>query len=96
MLAEEPQDCFLHHALGMEYLGEGQHEFALASFRTAMTLESGYAPSAYQAAYLLFQKNLIPEALHCIQLGKQHAMANGQIKMVKELDGLANQMEEET
>jgi hypothetical protein len=36
------------------------------------------------------------EAFHCIQQGKQHALAHGQTKMAQELEGLAQQMDDET
>lgn len=96
MLASEPEDSFLHHALGMEYLREQDLTLALESFKTAMTLEPGYAPSAYQAALLLFQQNRMAEAFHCIQQGKQHALSHGQTKMAQELESLAHQMDDET
>jgi uncharacterized protein HemY len=96
MLASEPEDSFLHHALGMEHLRDQEFDAALLCFKTAMALEPGYAPSAYQAALVLFQQNRMVEAFHCIQQGKQHALAHGQTKMAQELEGLAQQMDDET
>ena len=52
MLQENPTDCFLQHALALEYIKMVDDEGAKKLFETILSREPGYVFSNYQLAKL--------------------------------------------
>ncbi len=50
LLASSPKDCFLLHALGLEYVKIGEIEKALHSFMTVIETDENYVGTYYHLA----------------------------------------------
>lgn len=50
MLNESPEDCFLNHALGLEYLKIGKIEDAVVSFNKVLNTDINYVGTYYHLA----------------------------------------------
>lgn len=57
LLADDPDDSFLHYALGLEYVKAGETELALERFEILLHKHPDYLPVYYQAAHLYLVKN---------------------------------------
>lgn len=54
MLEKTPDDCFLNHALGLEYLKEGNREKAIHLFEKVLSIDENYIGTYYHLALSLF------------------------------------------
>jgi Tfp pilus assembly protein PilF len=50
MLMQQPQDCFLLHALGLEWIKLGELENALNSFLNVISIDENYVGTYYHLA----------------------------------------------
>ncbi len=57
LLLDDPDDSFLHYALGLEYIKAGNTELALERFEMLLYEDPGYLPVYYQAAHLYLENN---------------------------------------
>jgi Tfp pilus assembly protein PilF len=57
LLADDPDDSFLHYALGLEYIKAGETELALERFEILLNKHPDYLPVYYQAAHLYVENN---------------------------------------
>jgi len=57
LLADDPEDSFLHYALGLEYVKAGDTELALERFEILLHKHPDYLPVYYQAAHLYLENN---------------------------------------
>jgi Tfp pilus assembly protein PilF len=57
LLADDPDDSFLHYVLGLEYIKAGETELALERFEILLNKHPDYLPVYYQAAHLYVENN---------------------------------------
>ena len=57
LLMDDPNDAFLHYALGLEYVKAGDTERAIERFEILMLEYPDYLPVYYQAAHLYMENN---------------------------------------
>lgn len=80
-LADSPADCFLKHALALEYIKLGKEEEARQLFEDILHQNPQYTGSYYHLAKLLERTGKTEEAMVvyekgmevCKSLGEQHA-----------------------
>jgi Tfp pilus assembly protein PilF len=85
MLTKEPNDCFLHHALGMEYLSSTNFEQAINCFRKVLSIDSNYLGTYYQLGQALEKSGNPNEAVKVYKIGIDLAKAKGDTKAAGEL-----------
>lgn len=69
MLQASPDDCFLHHALGLEYLKEGNIEEGIQHFHQVLLLNEDYVGTYYHLAKALFEIRKKEEAMKIFEQG---------------------------
>lgn len=69
MLLSSPADCFLLHALGLEYLKLNDQPHALESFRKVLQINDRYVGTYYHLARLLEQLGMREEAIAVYEKG---------------------------
>ena len=73
MLAQEPNDPFLHYGLAMEHLSEGDEEGAVKRFQALISITPDYVPAYLQAGQALIRLGRTPEARETLERGSQVA-----------------------
>lgn len=69
MLKDQPNDCFLWHALGLEVWKSGEKSEALQCFRTVLELDENYVGTYYHLGKLLHQMSQADEAAAVYEKG---------------------------
>lgn len=69
MLAESPKNCFLTHALALEYIKLNDDDTARQYFEANLANDSNYIATYYHLGQLLERKNLTDEAIAIYQKG---------------------------
>ncbi len=87
MLAEDPLDNFLRHALALEYIKVGEDEKARALFEEILTGDPAYIGSYYHLAKLLERNERIAEAIRWYEKGMEEAKKAGDAHALGELRG---------
>lgn len=77
MLADNPADSFLQHALALEYIKLGDDAKARALFEEILNREPGYIGSYYHLAKLLERNNDTEGAVKWYEKGMDQAMRSG-------------------
>lgn len=72
-LKASPKDCFLNHALALEYVKLGQDEEARKLFETNITNDASYVATYYHLGKLLERLGAQPEAIAIYENGMQVA-----------------------
>ncbi len=85
MLAKQPEDAFLHYALAMELVKDGDPDAALASFDAALKLDAGYVAAYYQKANILIFMGRTEDARTTLDAGISAARAKGDAHSEEEL-----------
>jgi Tfp pilus assembly protein PilF len=85
MLAENPKDCFLRHALALEMVKMGEDTKAQKIFESILTDEPQYIASYYQLAKLLERLNNKEKAIEYYEKGMQEAKAAKDTRTYNEL-----------
>jgi Flp pilus assembly protein TadD len=88
MLADDPNDAFLHYGLGMEYAGEGNDEEAVRCFREALRVDPGYIPAYMHAGKFLGRLGRLEEAREAWQKGIAVARQKGDLHAAEEMQGM--------
>ena len=88
MLAEMPEDAFLHYGLGMEYVGEGNDEEAARCFRQICQQTPDYVPAYQQAGQTLLRLGRPTEAATILNQGVAEARRQGNQHAAEEMQGL--------
>lgn len=93
MLADEPEDAFLHYALGLEYAAENKYTEALRYLRRTVELDEAYTAAYYQLGKLYAYLDLVDVAktywekgLALALLAKDHRTAAEFREMLDETD----------
>lgn len=95
MLQQSPQDCFLHHALGLEYIKAGQTQDALLEFRRVLSINEEYVGTYYHLARLLFADGQKEEALSTFRKGIEVASKLKDLHARNELQMALEELEDE-
>lgn len=74
-LKESPNDCFLNHALALEYIKEGKEDEAHQYFLKNMTFDATYVATYYHLGKLLERKGDISTAIATYEKGMEMAKA---------------------
>ena len=84
-LKETPQDAFLNHALGLEYIKENQLESALACFEINHSLNPNYIGTYYHLAKLLETLQKTDQAIAVYEQGMEQAKLQNDQHSLNEL-----------
>ena len=68
-LTDQPNDCFLRHALALEYVKIQNDELALEQFKTILNIDENYIGSYFHLAKLYERINDIPQAINTYKKG---------------------------
>lgn len=85
MLASNPQDNFLNHALALEYIKLGDDVAAQTIFEQLLNNEPGYVGSYYHLAKLLERNGKEQEAIVVYEKGMHMAKEKGEQHAFNEL-----------
>jgi len=85
MLAENPFDSFLKHALALEYIKQGDDADARKLFESVLDNEPGYIGSYYHLAKLLERTGETNEAIKVYEKGMEEAKKAGDNHSLSEL-----------
>lgn len=86
-LQQSPADCFLNHALALEYVKVGDEEKARMHFEKNLTGDPGYVATYYHLAKLLERTGQRDEAVKVYELGMEKAKAAKDMHSYGELQG---------
>lgn len=87
MLAEDPLDNFLRHALALEYIKAGEDDKARTLFEEILTRDPAYIGSYYHLAKLLERNEKTEEAIKWYEKGMEEAKKAGDDHALGELRG---------
>ncbi len=91
-LQQSPDDCFLNHALALEYIKEGRDAEAQAFFEKNRANDPGYVATYYHLGKLLEQTGNTDGALVVYEEGMQHARAAADMHAYRELQAAYEQL----
>ena len=86
-LKESPDDSFLKHALGLEYIKIGNDAEARAMFESVLEVDPNYVGTYYHLAKLLERIGERTLAIEIYELGMQKAKEAGDNHALGELRG---------
>lgn len=84
-LKATPADCFVKHALALEYIKGGKDGLAEEQFRELLSLDETYIGSYYHLAKLLQRAGREDEAIAVYEKGMEQAKAAGDRHAYSEL-----------
>ncbi len=93
LINEDPNDAFLHYALGLEYLAENNLHQAQQSFEKSLSLNPHYIPAYYQLGMLFYNLNHSEESLHFLKKGLEIAQQKKQLKDIAEFQSAITNIE---
>jgi Flp pilus assembly protein TadD len=88
MLAEEPNDTFLHYGLAMEHVSAGDYAAAVERFRKLLEVDAKYVPAYMQGGLALQRLNRDAEARELWQRGIAQARQQGNLHAAEEMQGM--------
>ena len=91
-LQASPTDCFLQHALALEYIKLGDDEQAKALFEEIVNREPGYVGTYFHLAKLLERNNLTEQAIKVYDRGMEEAKKAGDRHAYGELKGALEEL----
>jgi tetratricopeptide (TPR) repeat protein len=86
LLNSEPNDCFLLHAMGVEYFSADNFESAVEYFRNALQVDKNYLASYYQLGQALEKIGDNIEAIKVYREGVEVAKKQNNNKALGELN----------
>lgn len=86
-LKASPADCFLNHALALEYIKAGNDVEAKQLFEKNLSVDPGYVATYYHLGKLLERTGAQQEAINIYEKGMQQAKAAGDMHSYNELQG---------
>lgn len=90
LLQDDPEDTFLHYALGLEYVKKGDPELALEQFEILLNKYPEYLPVYYQAAQLYLERGDYQKARNTYENGMVLARRLHEMKTFQELSNAYN------
>lgn len=76
-LEQSPDDCFLNHALALEYVKAGDEQEALKLFEKNLAFDPGYIATYYHLGKLLEKLGEQERAISIYEKGMEQARAAG-------------------
>jgi len=86
-LQSSPADCFLNHALALEYVKAGDEELARRYFEINKANDPHYVATYYHLGKLLERTGLQPDAIKIYEEGMAEAKAAKDMHSYNELQG---------
>lgn len=86
-LAQSPNDCFLNHALALEYVKAGEETEAKAAFEKNLANDPAYVATYYHLGKLLERTGQNEEAIKIYEQGMAAAKAANDGHSYNELQG---------
>jgi tetratricopeptide (TPR) repeat protein len=86
-LKHTPNDCFLNHALALEYVKLGNEGEARTLFEHNYSIDAGYIATYYHLGKLLERLSLQQEAIPIYEKGMEAAKAAKDMHTYNELQG---------
>ncbi len=86
-LKETPNDCFLNHALALEYVKLGDDATARNLFERNLATDAGYIATYYHLGKLLERLGLPQDAIPVYEKGMEAAKAGKDMHTYNELQG---------
>ncbi len=93
MLADEPNDPFLHYALGMEHVKLGDAELALTQFASMNAAFPDHVAAWHQRGRLLADRGETESARDVLQQGIAVAQRTGDDHAAGEMQGLLEMLQ---
>jgi Uncharacterized enzyme of heme biosynthesis len=90
LLAQEPNDPFLHYALAQEYLKRGEAAAAREKFQLLLDEHPTYVGTYYHFGKLEESENQPERAVKCYEAGLQQAQAQNDDHSARELQEALN------
>ncbi len=87
-LAATPNDCFLNHALALEYVKAGDEELARKHFELNFNNDPGYVATYYHLGKLLERIGDTPGAMGIYEKGMEQAKAAKDMHSYSELQAV--------
>lgn len=84
-LAQSPNDCFLNHALALEYIKAGNDEDAKVLFEKNLGTDQDYIATYYHLGKLLERQNAQQQAIEIYERGMPAAKKAGDMHTYNEL-----------
>ena len=84
-LKANPKDCFLNHALALEYVKAGDEENARKYFETNLANDAAYVATYYHLGKLLERTGMQQEAIGIYEQGMAQAKAAKDMHSYNEL-----------
>jgi Tfp pilus assembly protein PilF len=94
-LKTSPKDCFLRHALALEYIKIGDDATAETLFIAVLADDPGYVGTYYHLAKLLERNQRVPEAINWYQKGMEASKKANDAHAFNELRAALEELEEE-
>ena len=94
MLADNPRDPFLQHALALEHIKRGEEREAERLFRTILQEDPSYVGSYYHLGKLLERTGRNDEAMAWYEKGMEEAKRAGAQRAYNELHSAKEELEE--
>lgn len=88
MLQEEPDDPFLHYALGLEFAKKKYFQEAMASFQAVLNFDENYVAAYYQLGLIFIELDIVDVAKTYILKGIKIAEDKKDLKTKHELEAL--------
>ena len=86
LLKSEPNDCFLLHAMGVEYFSSERYDNAIEFFKKAIFNDKNYLASYYQLGQALERIDNNAEAIEVYRQGIEVAKKQNNNKALGELN----------
>ncbi len=86
-LSSSPKDCFLNHALALEYIKAGNEELARQRFELNLANDPAYVATYYHLGKLLERGGKTSEAIKIYEQGMTQAKAAKDMHSYSELQG---------
>ncbi len=93
MLVEDPNDPFLHYALGLELAKKQNYQQAMSAFQAVITLDENYVAAYYQLGIVFIEIDIVDVARTYIQKGIEKAILKKDMKAKGELEELLEGIE---
>jgi len=88
MVKEDPNDPFLHYALGLEYAKKKNFQEAMSAFQKTIELDENYVAAYYQLGILFIEIDIVDVAKTYIEKGMEKAQLKRDFKSRAELEEL--------
>ena len=93
MIIEDPNDPFLHYALGLELAKKKYYQEAMSSFQQTIMLDENYVAAYYQLGILYIEIDIVDVARTYIEKGIEKSQEKKDFKAKAELEELLEGIE---